>query len=127
MRRLVLIMLWLFLFLSLLVSISPAASTETWGKKFVSVTWSSSLTDWVCSRNIIPVRIFFTPSAANDVFVLREGSIAGPEIVKSVNVTGDTICIPLWGSRDESWLPCVKAADQTFSAFANVVLTVEFK
>ena len=122
-----LIVIGFLLPLLLISSLSFATSTEVWGQKFVSVTWTSALTNWTCSRNIIPVRIFFTPSAANDVFVLREGSITGPEIITSINVTGDTICIPTWGSRDESWLPCVKAADQTFSNYTNVRLTVEFK
>ena len=104
-----------------------ATSTEVWGQKFVEVTWTSSLTDWVCSKNIEPVRIFFTPSTAGDVFVLRENSVTGPRILKSLSAAGDAICIPFWGSREEAWKPCVKAGDQTFNAYGSVILTIEFK
>jgi len=117
----------LLLFLLTLCSLALATSTEVWGQKFVEVTWTTSLTDWVCSKNIIPVRIFFTPSATNDVFVLRENSVSGPRILKSLSVTADVIGIPFWGSREEAWKPCVKASDQTFGTYGNVILTIEFK
>jgi len=116
----------LLLILFLLSSLAFATSTEVWGQKFVEVTWTSSLTDWVCSRNIIPIRAFLKPSAATDIFVLRENSVTGPRIMGTY-ASGSYIEIPLWGARDESWLPCVKAADQTFSSFGNVILTIEFK
>jgi hypothetical protein len=103
------------------------ASTEVWGQKFVEITWSTALTDWVCSKNIIPIRAFFTPSAVGDIFVLRENSVTGPRIVKALNTIGDTIDIPLGEQRDESWKPCLKASDQTFSAYGNVILTIAFK
>lgn len=118
----------LALLLTLLVSSSvQATSTEVWGQKFVEVTWTSSLTDWTCSRSIIPVRVFVSPSAANDVLVLRENSVTGPRIVKQTFSTTEASCIPFYGSRDEAWKPCIKASDQTFGTFGNVIVTIEFK
>ncbi len=113
----------------ILTSSAFGASAEVWGQKFVEITWSAAITDWVCSRDIIPVRAFFTATAAADVFVLRENSVTGPRIVKQTFSANWplTQSFDLFGTRDETWKPCVKAADQTWTTLANAVLVIEFK
>lgn len=65
-------------------------------------------------------RIYFFPSAANDVIGIREGSATGP-LIKAKDVDGRGIMFEYVGNIIH---PYIKRTDCTFSNYANVVLTI---
>ena len=107
------------------------ATTTTEKGGFITIIWDTAVTDWVYETelpqfpNKIKVKsIQFNPSAANDVFVMREGSLVGTEII-------NVICADVTDQRvkyfgEGTWMkPYIEADDLTFGVLANARVTIE--
>lgn len=108
------------------------ANTEVWGKRFLQVTLDAS-GDWRCGdptntgsgeRPIRPKSLIFFPSAANDVLIVREGSITGPIMAKLIALAAEQQ--GLYFNGDESVVPVIDYSECTFSTPASAVITFEF-
>lgn len=81
--------------------------------------WS---TDTVFTNGIKVHSIRFHPSAANDVMIINDHSIGGPEVFR-VKCSGDTDDRVQY--YDGAWLqPCIDISDCTLSTAANCRVTI---
>lgn len=108
------------------------ANTEVWGKRFVQAVLDGT-SDWRCGdptnsgsgeRPIRPKGLFFFPSAANDVLIVREGSITGPIMAKLIALAAEQQGIYFNG--DEAVVPVIDYSECTLNTPASAVISFEF-
>lgn len=100
------------------------AAVPKWGKTTLELTYTGDAADWVCPRKIRLKAIFFKPSAANDILVVREDTLTGARKIVVKSISGETV--PSYFFGDYLIKPAIVLADCTFGVKTNVVISFDF-
>ena len=114
-----------------------AANAITQGSDWLEFTVTSGANDWDCTsagdgvpsefhtKGICLRQVTFQPSAANDVFVIKDGSATGPVVFWGKAAAGSETVREypepgLWCK------PYIDASDCTFDTSASIVATIRW-
>lgn len=101
------------------------ASVEVIAPSGINITFTGAGGDWDSKTSFpggLKVKsIKFFPSAANDILVVRDGSVTGPIMAKMKDTTGGGSADVGFG--DGVWMyPYIKYADCTFNTGTSVIV-----
>lgn len=125
---------WLgFVILLLLTAPGAAANTVTQGRDFIQVVPDGStnfnLGDYWANGCYL-ISIEFSPSAANDILVVRDSSATGVVLTKMTDVLGGGMVKYFYGPQENPVTqgrisqPFINAADCTFGTAANATIII---
>jgi hypothetical protein len=65
------------------------------------------------------------PSATDDYFMLRAGSVTGPKFCFQKSTDGGVTKEPFW--TNVRWIPCLEIDDCNFDTAASVIIVIEYE